>query len=136
MPKFTNENWGQAFRMYCNTSAWGYNPTYKQSGKKHTVTWEKDNEQNKTKHSQRIKAVIQLSFFTAKHKQDCVCGTREARKHEQESGMMTMISAIVNFFTPVSRQQIVEKYLAESESLYDLERRQRELQRKGIYQHD
>ena len=44
MPKFTNENWGQAFRMYCNTTAWGYNPTYKQSGNKHTVTWENTDE--------------------------------------------------------------------------------------------
>ena len=85
MPKFTNENWGQAFRMYCNTTAWGYNPTYKKSGDRHTVTWEKNNEQNKTKHTQRIKAVVQLSFFTAQHKQDRVCGKREANQYEQES---------------------------------------------------
>lgn len=58
MPKFTNEHWGQAFRMYCNTTAWGYNPTYKQSGNKHTVTWERKNEQNNTQHIQRHKAVI------------------------------------------------------------------------------
>ena len=44
MPKFSNENWGQAFRMYCNTTAWGYNPTYKHTGNKHTVTWESDYE--------------------------------------------------------------------------------------------
>jgi len=44
MPKFTNEHWGQAFRMYCNTTAWGYNPTYRHTGNKHTVTWEQDNE--------------------------------------------------------------------------------------------
>lgn len=44
MPKFTNEHWGQAFRMYCNTTAWGYSPTYKQSGKTHTVIWENTDE--------------------------------------------------------------------------------------------
>lgn len=47
--------------------------------------------------------------------------------------MMTMISAIKNFFTPVSQRQWVENYLAKSESLYDLERRQKELSKKGIY---
>jgi len=50
-----------------------------------------------------------------------------------ECKMMTMISAIKNFFTPVSQQQWVENYLAKSESLYDLERRQKELSKKGIY---
>ena len=44
MPKFTNEHWGQAFRMYCNTTAWGYHPTYKNTGNKHTVIWETHNE--------------------------------------------------------------------------------------------
>ena len=44
MPTFSNTNWSQAFRMYCNTTAWGYNPTYKQSGNKHTVTWENTDE--------------------------------------------------------------------------------------------
>ena len=46
---------------------------------------------------------------------------------------MNIIEALKNFFTPVTRQQWVESYLSKSESLYDLERRQRELSKKGIY---
>ena len=46
---------------------------------------------------------------------------------------MRIISTIINFFTPVSNRQWVENYLAKSKSLYDLERRQKELSKKGIY---
>ncbi len=46
--------------------------------------------------------------------------------------MMNVISAIVNFFTPQTQRQWEENYLAKSVDLFDLERRQRELTKKGI----
>ena len=41
---FSSPNWGQAFRMYNNTTAWGYDPEYKQKDDIHIVSWKiKDN---------------------------------------------------------------------------------------------
>ena len=45
--------------------------------------------------------------------------------------MMNIISAILEFFRPMSQQQWEENYLAKSVDLFDLERRQQELTYKG-----
>ena len=45
---------------------------------------------------------------------------------------MNIISAIINFLKPQSQQEWEENYLAQSVDLFDLERRQRELTKKGI----
>ena len=37
---FSSPNWGQAFRMYNNTRAWGYDPEYKQKDDIHIVNSE------------------------------------------------------------------------------------------------
>jgi len=46
---------------------------------------------------------------------------------------MKTIKTILNWFTPQSQKDWVESYLAQSVDIYDLEARQRELARKGIY---
>jgi hypothetical protein len=46
---------------------------------------------------------------------------------------MKYIKQIFDLFRPQSQQEWIESYLAQSVSLYDLEARQRELMRKGIY---
>jgi hypothetical protein len=46
---------------------------------------------------------------------------------------MRYIKQIFELFKPQSQQEWIEQYLAQSVSLYDLEARQRELTRKGIY---
>ena len=46
---------------------------------------------------------------------------------------MKYIKQIFDLFRPQSQQEWIESYLAKSVSLYDLEARQRELMRKGIY---
>ena len=46
---------------------------------------------------------------------------------------MKYIKQLVDLFRPQSQQEWIEQYLAQSVSLYDLEARQRELMRKGIY---
>jgi hypothetical protein len=46
---------------------------------------------------------------------------------------MKTIKTIMNWFTPQSQKDWVESYLSQSANLYDLEARQRELMRKGIY---
>ena len=56
--------------------------------------------------------------------------THKSPKSKQEN-MMNIISAILEFFRPMSQQQWEENYLAKSVDLFDLERRQQELTRKG-----
>ncbi len=56
--------------------------------------------------------------------------THQSPKSKQEN-MMNIISAILEFFRPMSQQQWEENYLAKSVDLFDLERRQQELTRKG-----
>lgn len=56
--------------------------------------------------------------------------THQSPKPKQEN-MMNIISAILEFFRPMSQQQWEENYLAKSVDLFDLERRQQELTRKG-----
>ena len=46
---------------------------------------------------------------------------------------MKYFKKIIDLFRPQSQQEWIEQYLAQSVSLYDLEARQRELMRKGIY---
>jgi len=46
---------------------------------------------------------------------------------------MRTIRTILKWFTPQSKRDWVESYLAQSVDIYDLEARQRELARKGIY---
>lgn len=46
---------------------------------------------------------------------------------------MRYIRQIFDFFRPQSQQEWIEQYLAQSVDIYDLEARQRELARKGIY---
>ena len=46
---------------------------------------------------------------------------------------MKYIKQIFDFFKPQSQKDWVESYLAQSVDIYDLEARQRELARKGIY---
>ena len=46
---------------------------------------------------------------------------------------MKTIRAILDWFTPKSKRDWVESYLAQAVDIYDLEARQRELARKGIY---
>jgi len=46
---------------------------------------------------------------------------------------MKTLRAILEWFTPQSKRDRVESYLAQSVDIYDLEARQRELARKGIY---
>jgi hypothetical protein len=46
---------------------------------------------------------------------------------------MRYIKQLVDLFRPQSQQEWIEQYLSQSASLYDLESRQRELMRKGIY---
>jgi len=46
---------------------------------------------------------------------------------------MKTIRAILNWLTPQSKRDWVESYLAQSVDIYDLEARQRELARRGIY---
>ena len=46
---------------------------------------------------------------------------------------MQYIKQILKLLKPQSKQQWIEQYLAQSVSMYDLEQRQRELTRKGIY---
>lgn len=44
-----------------------------------------------------------------------------------------MFNWFKNTFKTKTRQQIIEEYLAESTSLQDLERRERDLERRGLY---
>ena len=46
---------------------------------------------------------------------------------------MKYIKQLVDLFRPQSQQEWIEQYLAQSVDIYDLESRQRELARKGIY---
>lgn len=46
---------------------------------------------------------------------------------------MRYIKQIFDLLKPQSQQEWIESYLSQSASLYDLEARQRELMRKGIY---
>jgi hypothetical protein len=46
---------------------------------------------------------------------------------------MKYIKQLLGFFKPQSKRDWVESYLAQSVDIYDLEARQRELARKGIY---
>ena len=46
---------------------------------------------------------------------------------------MRYIKQIFELLKPQSQQEWIEQYLSQSASLYDLESRQRELMRKGIY---
>jgi hypothetical protein len=43
------------------------------------------------------------------------------------------VRAVLNFLRPASRAELVEKYLAQSVDLVDLERRQRELDYKRVW---
>ena len=46
---------------------------------------------------------------------------------------MKYFKQIFDLFKPQSQQEWIEQYLAQSVDIYDLESRQRELMRKGIY---
>jgi len=46
---------------------------------------------------------------------------------------MKYIKQIFDLFRPQSQQEWIESYLSQSVDRYDLEARQRELMRKGIY---
>jgi len=46
---------------------------------------------------------------------------------------MQYIKQIFDLFRSQSQQEWIEEYLSQSVSMYDLESRQRELTRKGIY---
>jgi hypothetical protein len=46
---------------------------------------------------------------------------------------MQYIKQIFDLFRSQSQQEWIEQYLAQSVSMYDLEARQRELTKKGIY---
>lgn len=48
--------------------------------------------------------------------------------------MLKLLKLLKNLLTIKTKQQLEEEYLAQSEDLYDLERRQRQLSyRKGYY---
>jgi len=46
---------------------------------------------------------------------------------------MAFLKQIIDMFRPQSQQEWVESYLSQSVDRYDLEARQRELTKKGIY---
>jgi hypothetical protein len=46
---------------------------------------------------------------------------------------MKFIRCLIKALTPQTRQQWIENYLSQSVDRYDLEARQRELTKKGIY---
>jgi hypothetical protein len=49
---------------------------------------------------------------------------------------MAFLKQIIDMFRPQSQQEWVESYLSQSVDRYDLEARQRELTKKGIYEDD
>lgn len=46
---FSSPNWGQAFRMYNNTTAWGFQPKYEQKDDIHIVSWKIKDKKTETK---------------------------------------------------------------------------------------
>lgn len=56
------------------------------------------------------------------------------QKYTLEYKMLKLLKLLKNLLTIKTKQQLEEEYLAQSEDLYDLERRQRQLSyRKGYY---